>query len=231
MVKRKAEGIAPLRTEKDWDEDDIDETRDRMIRELNLDVTYAEFPSKERREWSIAQAHLIKQRVMGKDGESKDGEEMPGKDELHEMNVLDDVGDEMSAQMHQNVIDKLQGREPLYQSQIAENLFEDLLHEKSYNLDALMKREKDVKKELSEVTDQVVSDRGSFKESKVEMDDLGVIDEAVIEGKIEELMAQTMSGDVGKVKDYSQLIQKQSETIGKIGEQAKKRPAFFRRKT
>ena len=63
------------------------------------------------------------------------------------------------------------------------------MHEKSYNLDALMKREKDVKKELSEVTDQVVSDRGSFKESKVEMDDLGVIDESVIEGKIEELMA------------------------------------------
>ena len=116
MVKRKAEGIAPLRTEKDWDEDDIDETRERMIRELNLDVTYAEFPSKERREWSIAQAHLIKQRVMGKDGEFKDGEEMPGKDELHEMNVLDDVGDEMSAEMHQNVIDKLQSREPLYQS-------------------------------------------------------------------------------------------------------------------
>ena len=57
MVDRKHREIAFL--EEDEGEDESEAMRQDLIREMELDQSYAEFPSKMSREWAIAQGHIL----------------------------------------------------------------------------------------------------------------------------------------------------------------------------
>lgn len=58
-IDRKHKDIASL--EEDETQQKEEAIRQKIIREMSLDQSYAEFPSKKSREWAIAQGHLLMQ--------------------------------------------------------------------------------------------------------------------------------------------------------------------------
>lgn len=86
---------------------------------MSMDNSHAEFPSTLTREWSIAQAHLIY------------NEEHTENDPAR----LDPLEEEVSKEAYTFLMNKLDSRTSLTDRQMGNNLFEDLLSEKSYDLD------------------------------------------------------------------------------------------------
>ena len=68
MVDRKVGQTTTLKDEK---KDKMEKTRAKLVRDMSLDTTYAEYPSSLSREWQIAQSHLIAKNALTPD-EKKD---------------------------------------------------------------------------------------------------------------------------------------------------------------
>ena len=119
MVDRKAEHIASLDELNDETEALKEEIRETMVREMSLDNSHAEFPSNLAREWSIAQAHLVNNEVMLEDEEP----------------VVDEVQMEIAEEAYSKVMGKLDSRTSTVDRQMGNDLLEDLLLEKSLDLD------------------------------------------------------------------------------------------------
>ena len=88
MVHRKGANIASLKEDKE--DAEAESVRDRLVREVDMDTAFAEFPSSQRREWSIAQGHLIKQRATDKDAE-------PNEDVDEELKKFEAINEEMAS--------------------------------------------------------------------------------------------------------------------------------------
>ena len=116
MVDRKSSKIASLAEDKSEKEEEA--FRSKMVREMQLDTTFVEFPSSLSREWSIAQAHLL-----GKMARTETERQEALKD--------DPVEFELGQQTYETVMTRLGSRTTKIDSQMGSNLFEDLLLEKA----------------------------------------------------------------------------------------------------
>ena len=112
-VHRKGSSIASLKD--DEADRDAENLRDYIVREVNMDTAFAEFPSSQRREWSIAQAHLIKQRSK-LESSDKDGEALEEGSEEEELKKFEAMNEEMAQKVHAKVMDGLQKRQTLVES-------------------------------------------------------------------------------------------------------------------
>ena len=116
MIDRKSAKIASLA--EDRAEKEKEAVRSALVREMQLDTTFAEFPSSLAREWSIAQAHLIGKTAMTSSERKEFVEQEP-------------IENELAEKTYQNVMTRLGSRSSKIDSQMGANLFEDFLLEKS----------------------------------------------------------------------------------------------------
>jgi len=139
--------------------------RAKMVREMALDQTYAEFPSSLSREWSIAQGHIIHSDAKLEEG-----------DRDFELNEAEEV---MAEKAFDNVMDRLGSRTSVVDRQMGNGLLEDLLLEKSLDLDQFKagKDVSDAQKSLRQISDDVVVEGNEFEFSQLQADDLDQLSE------------------------------------------------------
>jgi len=120
MVERKSKNIASM--EDDLGEEVNEELRAKMVREMQLDDHLAEFPSTLSREWSIAQGHIIHSDAKIEGSDEND----------FNMSLADE---KLAAKAYDKVMGRLASRTSLVDRQMGNDLLEDLLLEKSLDLD------------------------------------------------------------------------------------------------
>lgn len=121
------------------------------------------------------------------------------KNERKEFIKQEPMENELAEKTYESLMTRLGSRSTKIDTQMGENLFEDLLLEKSQNLDKF-KEAKPVSKtknSLKKITDQVVFEGKSFVNSKLSADDLVSVSEEQIKTKIGELMETLMNPDSG----------------------------------
>ena len=134
--------------------------REKLVNEMMMDRAFAEFPSDQRRNWQIAQGHLL-------------GYE--GNPEQH----VDRVTKDIAEMTYKDVMGKLSKRQTAAESQMGTNLFEDLLLEKSQNLDELRSAKKTTKvqKSLYKASAKAMEKGKRFEKANIKADDLNVVSE------------------------------------------------------
>ena len=110
---------------------------------------------------------------------------------------MKDVEEEISQMAYDNVMKRLNQRQSRTESQMGGNLLEDLLLEKSLNLDKF-KEDRGTTEEremLDKLSDRVLTQGKQFKKSKLSAHDLDGLNETAIEDKISELMDLALDAD------------------------------------
>lgn len=97
--------------------------RQRMVREMQLDESYAQFPTTLRREWAIAQGHLIQSTLT------------TPKEKAEMKDVGDQVSHKLGERVYSKLMKQLSKRQSPTENQMGNTLFEDLLTEKSLDYD------------------------------------------------------------------------------------------------
>lgn len=95
---------------------------------------------------------------------------------------------------------RLNSRTSMVDSQMGVNLLEDMLLEKSHDLDKFKKLErgKKSKKSLKQISDEVIFEGKKFPNSQATTDDLLMIEEDEIKANIKDLMEQLLGPEVSK---------------------------------
>ena len=166
---------------------------------MSLDTTFAEYPSTLSREWQIAQAYLISKRAL-----------TPA--EKKEAFSQDPVDFETANNVYGKVMNRLNTRTSQVDSQMGTNLFEDMLLEKSHDLEKFkdkVQRGKNEKKSFKQITDEVLLEGKKFRNSQLSADDLLIVEEDEIKASIEGLMDQLLSPEQEKTVPKVKLSDKQ----------------------
>ena len=187
---------------------------------MQLDETFAQFPSPLRREWSIAQGRLLESTMLT-DQEKTEFKELEGIGG-------EEIEEAIAKQAYDNVMTRLNKRQSQTESQMGNNLFEDLLLEKSYDLDKFRvdRDTTESKKTLDQLSDQVLTKGQSFKNSKLNEYDLDGLADETIQARIDELMDRTL--DAGETDQSSQV--QQNEVLSSLKDKVIRRPGDSRRR-
>ena len=121
MLDRKADFVATQA--EDFGESQKEIARKQLVREMDMDQTFAEFPSPQRREWSIAQGHLLRQTAL------------TDKELVELSEQQEQVDSHIEKEAYESVMTRLSARQSKTESQMGSKLFENLLLEKSLDLD------------------------------------------------------------------------------------------------
>ena len=119
MVERKSEKIASLKEDKK--NKDQEQIRANIVREMSLDNSFNEHPSSLARNWQIAQGHLLRQHQLTEK-------------EMAELASMDPVSKELAEKTYSEVMGKLGERQTQVDTQLGTSLLDDLLQEKSHEL-------------------------------------------------------------------------------------------------
>lgn len=192
MLDRKADFVATQA--EDFGESQKEIARKQLVREMDMDQTFAEFPSPQRREWSIAQGHLLRQTAL------------TDKELVELSEQQEQVDSHIEKEAYESVMTRLSARQSKTESQMGSKLFENLLLEKSLDLDQFSVlpdlEQGDIQKTLRQTSDEVVLEGKQFKGTKLSIDDLEGVSEDVIQSKIDELMGLTL--DASRTDKQSQ---------------------------
>jgi len=192
MLDRKADFVATQA--EDFGESQKEIARKQLVREMDMDQTFAEFPSPQRREWSIAQGHLLRQTAL------------TDKELVELSEQQEQVDSHIEKEAYESVMTRLSARQSKTESQMGSKLFENLLLEKSLDLDQFSVlpdlEQGDIQKTLRQTSDEVVLEGKQFKGTKLSVDDLEGVSEDVIQSKIDELMGLTL--DASRTDKQSQ---------------------------
>lgn len=192
MLDRKADFVATQA--EDFGESEKEIARKQLVREMDMDQTFAEFPSPQRREWSIAQGHLLRQTAL------------TDKELVELSEQQEQLDSHIEKEAYESVMTRLSARQSKTESQMGSKLFENLLLEKSLDLDQFSVlpdlEQGDIQKTLRQTSDEVVLEGKQFKGTKLSIDDLEGVSEDVIQSKIDELMGLTL--DASRTDKQSQ---------------------------
>ncbi len=121
MLDRKDSNVATKK--EDSGESVKEQVRKHFVREMDMDQTFVEFPSPLRREWSIAQGHMLSQASL------------TDKELVELAKEQEQLDDGLAKEAYDNVMTRLNYNQSKTESQMGTKLFENLLKEKSLDLD------------------------------------------------------------------------------------------------
>ena len=160
------------------------------------------------REWQLAQGHLVEKTVVSEK-------------ELEQGYKLDTLAEKT----YQKVMGRLDARKSTVDSQMGHDLLEDLLHEKSLDLDKFKEEHPEIssQRELRMTSDRVFLTGKPFKNTELEADELSAIKDEDLQSSIDKLMNVALDASVTDLDG-------QSKVMKELREQVSQKPAFLRRK-
>ena len=111
------------------------------------------------------------------------------------------IVDETREDYYKGIMGHLEKRQTTFESQMGNNLFEDLLHEKSLDLEKFLKKRSvdDAEQGLNQLSEDVVRYGQKFEKTKLGAEDLEYLSEDVIKSKIDQFMETVLKpeGEAG----------------------------------
>ena len=118
------------------------------------------------------------------------------------------IVDETREDYYKGIMGHLEKRQTTFESQMGNNLFEDLLHEKSLDLEKFLKKRPadDAEQGLNQLSEDVVRYGQKFEKTKLGAEDLEYLSEDVIKSKIDQFMETVLKpeGEAGQATEDEQ---------------------------
>ena len=152
------------------------------------------------------------------------------------------IVDETREDYYKAIMGHLGKRQTTFESQMGNNLFEDLLHEKSMDLTKFMFKRPadDAEQSLNQLSEDVVRYGQKFEKTKLGAEDLEYLSEDVIKSKIDEFMETVLEpeAEAGQVDEDGQeeisqdIMQTQQAILTDLGSHVDKssKRALFRKR-